>query len=94
MKMLHLNINLWMINMFDLKNAGASVVASKSKQRKELELALLTTVEQYASHGLDISYIAIDLKDGVDVRVTLNEVVDQTNAQTSKSLNLSANPRR
>lgn len=73
MKMLHLNINLWMINMFGLKNASACVVASKSKQRKELELALLTTVEQYASHGLDISYIAIDLKDGVDVRVTLNE---------------------
>lgn len=73
MKMPHLNLDRWMINMFGLKSAGASVVASKSKQRKELELALLTAVEQYASQGLDISYIAIDLKDGVDVRVTLNE---------------------
>lgn len=83
MKMPHLNINLWMINMFGLKNAGASVVASKSKQRKELELALLTTVEQYASQGLDISYIAIDLKDGVDVRVTLNEVAKITDQAAS-----------
>lgn len=69
--------------MFGLKNAGASVVASKSKQRKELELALLTAVEQYANQGLDISYIAIDLKDGVDVRVTLNEVAKTTDQAAS-----------
>ena len=72
-----------MINMFGLKNTGASVVASKSKQRKELELALLTAVEQYANQGLDISYIAIDLKDGVDVRVTLNEVAKITDQAAS-----------
>lgn len=45
---------------------------TRSAKRKYLELALVKEIEKHLD-GLDVSYITIDLKDSVDVRVTLNE---------------------
>lgn len=72
---------------------GGFTEPTRSEKRKTLELALVKEIEKHLA-GLDVNYITIDLKNGVDVRVTLNEVVGQTDNQTSKSLNFSNCPRR
>ncbi|MDN8336092.1 hypothetical protein QZK87_15595 [Acinetobacter baumannii] len=41
--------------------------------RKQLELRLVKLVQEYQHKGLDIDWISIDLLNGVDARVTLNE---------------------
>ncbi|EMQ4144644.1 hypothetical protein WGY47_000541 [Acinetobacter baumannii] len=42
-------------------------------QRKQLELNLVKLVQEYQRKGLDIDWISIDLLNGVDARVNLNE---------------------
>lgn len=42
-------------------------------QRKQLELRLVKLVQEYQRMGLDIDWISIDLLNGVDARVNLNE---------------------
>ncbi|HCQ9699996.1 hypothetical protein L1W92_11665 [Acinetobacter baumannii] len=42
-------------------------------QRKQLELRLVRLVQEYQRKGLDIDWISIDLLNGVDARVNLNE---------------------
>ncbi|WP_373368120.1 hypothetical protein [Acinetobacter seifertii] len=42
-------------------------------KRKELELELVKLVQSYQRDGLDIDWISIDLLNGVDARVNLNE---------------------
>lgn len=58
-------------------------------QRKQLELRLVKLVQEYQRKGLDMKYINIDLLNGVDARVTLNEtpniqeqVADATGTRT------------
>ncbi|WP_407493680.1 hypothetical protein [Acinetobacter baumannii] len=41
--------------------------------RKQLELNLVKLVQEYQRKGLDIDWISIDLLNGVDARVNLNE---------------------
>lgn len=41
--------------------------------RKQLELRLVKLVQEYQHKGLDIDWISIDLLNGVDARVNLNE---------------------
>ena len=54
--------------------SDALPLASTSIRRKQLELQVLQCIEQQQQQGLDISYITINLNDGVvDVRVILNE---------------------
>ncbi|MFY7027433.1 hypothetical protein [Acinetobacter baumannii] len=59
-------------------------------QRKQLELRLVRLVQEYQRKGLDIDWISIDLLNGVDARVNLNEtpniqeqVADATGTRTS-----------
>ncbi|MDK2128746.1 hypothetical protein OW666_07485 [Acinetobacter baumannii] len=59
-------------------------------QRKQLELRLVKLVQEYQRMGLDIDWISIDLLNGVDARVTLNEtpniqeqVADATGTRTN-----------
>ncbi|HHY2118562.1 TPA: hypothetical protein ACV20N_002403 [Acinetobacter baumannii] len=40
-------------------------------KRKELELELVQLIHKYQKQGLWISFIGIDVKDGIDARVTL-----------------------
>ncbi|EXB16188.1 hypothetical protein J514_0102 [Acinetobacter sp. 1396970] len=42
-------------------------------QRKQLELNLVKLIQEYQRKGLDIDWISIDLLNGVDARVNLNE---------------------
>lgn len=42
-------------------------------QRKQLELRLVKLIQEYQRNGLDINWISIDLLNGVDARVSLNE---------------------
>ncbi|MGQ0956324.1 hypothetical protein ACT4U6_06020 [Acinetobacter baumannii] len=42
-------------------------------QRKQLELRLVKLIQEYQRKGLDIDWISIDLLNGVDARVNLNE---------------------
>ncbi|MDP7921547.1 hypothetical protein [Acinetobacter baumannii] len=51
-------------------------------QRKQLELRLVRLVQEYQRKGLDIDWISIDLLNGVDARVNLNETT-QTAKQTT-----------
>lgn len=58
-------------------------------QRKQLELNLVKLIQEYQRKGLDMKYINIDLLNGVDARVTLNEtpniqeqVADATGTRT------------
>ncbi|MFK7014051.1 hypothetical protein Q4366_07730 [Acinetobacter baumannii] len=58
-------------------------------KRKELELELVKLVQSYQRDGLDIDWISIDLLNGVDARVNLNEtpniqeqVTDATGTRT------------
>ncbi|EPK7241576.1 hypothetical protein JH094_000858 [Acinetobacter baumannii] len=58
-------------------------------QRKQLELRLVRLVQEYQRKGLDIDWISIDLLNGVDARVNLNEtpniqeqVADATGTRT------------
>ncbi|HFE8665555.1 TPA: hypothetical protein ACGAPI_001046 [Acinetobacter baumannii] len=58
--------------------------------RKRLELNLVKLVQQYQREGLDIDWISIDLLNGVDARVNLNETTniqeqaaDTTGARTN-----------
>lgn len=58
-------------------------------QRKQLELRLVKLVQGFQRDGLNIQYIAVDLVNGVDARVTLNEtpniqeqVTDATGTRT------------
>ncbi|EMB5688808.1 hypothetical protein N0P26_000141 [Acinetobacter baumannii] len=58
--------------------------------RKQLELNLVKLVQEYQRKGLDIDWISIDLLNGVDARVTLNEtssiqeqVTDTTGTRTN-----------
>ncbi|WP_436792458.1 hypothetical protein [Acinetobacter pittii] len=58
-------------------------------KRKELELELVKLVQSYQRDGLDIDWISIDLLNGVDARVNLNEtpniqeqVADATGTRT------------
>ncbi|MFI7962282.1 hypothetical protein ACFMJB_25365, partial [Acinetobacter baumannii] len=41
--------------------------------RKQLELRLVKLVQEYQHKGLNIDWISIDLLNGVDARVNLNE---------------------
>ncbi|HHP7981861.1 TPA: hypothetical protein ACSIRI_001792 [Acinetobacter baumannii] len=41
--------------------------------RKQMELNLVKLIQEYQRKGLDMKYINIDLLNGVDARVTLNE---------------------
>ncbi|MEF3814419.1 hypothetical protein [Acinetobacter baumannii] len=50
--------------------------------RKQLELRLVKLVQEYQHKGLDIDWISIDLLNGVDARVNLNETT-QTAKQTT-----------
>ncbi|MDF7839308.1 hypothetical protein FD906_02200 [Acinetobacter baumannii] len=57
--------------------------------RKQLELRLVKLVQEYQHKGLDIDWISIDLLNGVDARVNLNEtpniqeqVADATGTRT------------
>lgn len=59
-------------------------------KRKELELELVKLVQSYQRNGLDIDWISIDLLNGVDARVNLNEtpniqeqVTDATGTRTN-----------
>ncbi|AFI96268.1 Uncharacterised protein [Acinetobacter baumannii] len=59
-------------------------------KRKELELELVKLVQSYQRDGLDIDWISIDLLNGVDARVNLNEtpniqeqVTDATGTRTN-----------
>ncbi|HGX3411040.1 TPA: hypothetical protein ACNH9G_001515 [Acinetobacter baumannii] len=59
-------------------------------QRKQLELRLVKLVQEYQRKGLDIDWISIDLLNGVDARVNLNEtpniqeqVADATGTRTN-----------
>lgn len=59
-------------------------------QRKQLELRLVRLVQEYQRKGLDIDWISIDLLNGVDARVNLNEtpniqeqVADATGTRTN-----------
>ncbi|OCY88165.1 hypothetical protein [Acinetobacter pittii] len=59
-------------------------------QRKQLELRLVKLVQEYQRKGLDIDWISIDLLNGVDARVNLNEtpniqeqVTDATGTRTN-----------
>ncbi|MDC4776197.1 hypothetical protein OHV98_18070 [Acinetobacter baumannii] len=59
-------------------------------KRKELELELVKLVQNYQRDGLDIDWISIDLLNGVDARVNLNEtpniqeqVADATGTRTN-----------
>ncbi|WP_407603088.1 hypothetical protein [Acinetobacter pittii] len=58
-------------------------------QRKQLELRLVKLVQEYQRKGLDIDWISIDILNGVDARVNLNEtpniqeqVTDATGTRT------------
>ncbi len=58
-------------------------------QRKQLELRLVKLIQEYQRMGLDIDWISIDLLNGVDARVNLNEtpniqeqVADATGTRT------------
>lgn len=58
-------------------------------QRKQLELRLVKLIQEYQRNGLDINWISIDLLNGVDARVSLNEtpniqeqVTDTTDTRT------------
>lgn len=58
--------------------------------RKQLELRLVKLVQEYQHKGLDIDWISIDLLNGVDARVNLNEtsniqeqVADATGTRTN-----------
>ncbi|KWR92324.1 hypothetical protein AVO40_18460 [Acinetobacter baumannii] len=42
-------------------------------KRKELEYQLVKLVQGFQRDGLNIQYIAVDLVNGVDARVNLNE---------------------
>ncbi|EPJ8738970.1 TPA: hypothetical protein OXK33_002007 [Acinetobacter baumannii] len=50
--------------------------------RKQMELNLVKLIQEYQRKGLDMKYINIDLLNGVDARVTLNETT-QTAKQTT-----------
>ncbi|MDC5366778.1 hypothetical protein NRA53_15920 [Acinetobacter baumannii] len=57
--------------------------------RKQMELNLVKLIQEYQRKGLDMKYINIDLLNGVDARVTLNEtpniqeqVADATGTRT------------
>ncbi len=63
---------------------GGFTQPTRSEKRKALEFALVREIEKHLV-GLDVSYIAIDLKDGVDVRVTLNEATKIEDQTTSKN---------
>ncbi|KQE79750.1 hypothetical protein APB90_17270 [Acinetobacter baumannii] len=59
-------------------------------QRKQLELNLVKLIQEYQRKGLDIDWISIDLLNGVDARVNLNEtpniqeqVADATGTRTN-----------
>ncbi|HHP8807709.1 TPA: hypothetical protein ACSIX1_000797 [Acinetobacter baumannii] len=59
-------------------------------QRKQLELRLVRLIQEYQRKGLDIDWISIDLLNGVDARVNLNEtpniqeqVTDATGTHTN-----------
>ncbi|HHO3515596.1 hypothetical protein [Acinetobacter baumannii] len=64
-------------------------VRTPDVKRKELELGLVKLVQQYQCEGLNIDWISIDLLNGVDARVSLNEtpniqeqVTDTTDTRT------------
>ena len=61
----------------DIVVVGGFTQPTRSEKRKALEFALVKEIEKHLD-GLDVSYITIDLKDSVDVRVTLNEVAKTT----------------
>ncbi|USU94148.1 hypothetical protein [Acinetobacter pittii] len=42
-----------------------------SMMRKSLEMDLVSTIQKYQNLGLEISFIGIDVSDGIDARVTL-----------------------
>lgn len=59
-------------------------------KRKELEYQLVKLVQGFQRDGLNIQYIAVDLVNGVDARVNLNEtpniqeqVADATGTRTN-----------
>ncbi|EMK0759294.1 hypothetical protein HN236_07075 [Acinetobacter baumannii] len=59
-------------------------------KRKELEYQLVKLVQGFQRDGLNIQYIAVDLVNGVDARVNLNEtpniqeqVTDATGTRTN-----------
>ncbi|EOW2669777.1 hypothetical protein AWU49_0203505 [Acinetobacter baumannii] len=57
------------------KNALSMLEQTRTPElkRKELELELVKLVQSYQRDGLDIDWISIDLLNGVDARVNLNE---------------------
>lgn len=57
-------------------------------QRKQLELNLVKLVQEYQRKGLDIDWISIDLLNGVDARVNLNETpnIQEQAADTTGTL--------
>ncbi len=57
----------------DLLASMREKVRTPDVKRKELELGLVKLVQQYQRDGLDIDWISIDLLNGVDARVNLNE---------------------
>nr|EKV6546936.1 hypothetical protein [Acinetobacter baumannii]ELB0409549.1 hypothetical protein [Acinetobacter baumannii] len=90
--------HLLMDEMFDsvMRKADGLLAAMHEKirtpdvKRKELELGLVKLVQQYQREGLDIDWISIDLLNGVDARVNLNEtpniqeqVTDTTGTRTN-----------
>lgn len=73
----------------DLLASMREKVRTPDVKRKELELGLVKLVQQYQRDGLDIDWISIDLLNGVDARVNLNEtpniqeqVADATGTRT------------
>ncbi len=74
------------------KNALSMLEQNRTPElkRKELELELVKMIQSYQRDGLNIKYIAIDLLNGIDARVTLNEtpniqeqVTDTTGTRTN-----------
>ncbi|AIL80553.1 hypothetical protein AAIB71_001515 [Acinetobacter baumannii] len=74
------------------KNALSMLEQTRTPElkRKELELELVKLVQSYQRDGLDIDWISIDLLNGVDARVNLNEtpniqeqVTDATGTRTN-----------
>ncbi|HFF8933809.1 hypothetical protein [Acinetobacter baumannii] len=73
----------------DLLASMREKVRTPDVKRKELELGLVKLVQQYQCEGLNIDWISIDLLNGVDARVSLNEtpniqeqVTDTTDTRT------------
>lgn len=42
-----------------------------SMMRKSLEMDLVSTIQKYQNLGLEVSFIGIDLSNGIDARVSL-----------------------